>query len=93
GVVAALYVPQQLSRLEQLAFVAEELDLSRRPGRCMSCGGALVEVPRHDAADEAPPLAFRRCERFWRCSRCDKLLWRGTHWDRIDHVLKEVFEE
>jgi hypothetical protein len=56
----------------------------------MSCGGELAEAPRHAVLDEAPPLAFRNCRRFWRCRRCGKLLWRGTHWRRIDARLDEA---
>ena len=90
GRVRALYVPQQLSRDEQLDFVVGELKLPRRAGRCMACGGELLEVPRHSVTDEAPPLAFRSCERFWRCGRCGKLLWHGTHWRCIDQRLGQL---
>jgi hypothetical protein len=92
GDIPSLRVPRQLSRLEQLAFVVHQLRLPRRPGRCMACGGELLELPKHTVVDEAPPLAFRHCSRFWRCRRCGKLLWRGTHWQRIDRKLEEIFE-
>ncbi len=92
GEVSALYIPQQLSKLEQLEFVVRELKLTQRDGRCMSCGGELTEVPKHDVMGEAPPLAYRNCERFWRCSRCDKLLWHGTHWQRITKRLDDIFK-
>ena len=90
GQVPALYVPQQLSKLEQLRFVVRELKLPLRSPRCMACGGCLREVPKHRVADEAPPLAFKNCDRFWRCSRCGKLLWHGTHWQRITQRLQEI---
>jgi len=93
GRVKALYVPQQLSRDEQLDFVVRELRLPRRTGRCMACGGELVEVPRHSVTDEAPPLAFKNCKRFWRCQRCDKLLWHGTHWHRIERRLGQLGDD
>lgn len=90
GQIDALYIPQQLSKIEQLKFVMNRLKLPLRRPRCMSCGGALVEVPKHAVTDEAPPLAFRNCDRFWRCSRCGKLLWRGTHWHKITRRLEEI---
>ena len=93
GHVPAVYVPQQLSRTEQLRFVINALSLARRAARCMACGGELAEVPKYDVMQEAPPLAFRSCDRFWRCQRCDKLLWRGTHWQRIEGKLTDLFEE
>lgn len=88
--VEALYVPQQLTKTEQLAFVLMMYNLPRRGPRCMACGGRLEEVPKHRVAGEAPPLAFRNCERFWRCARCGRLLWRGTHWQRIERRLADA---
>ncbi|MHC4562322.1 MAG: Mut7-C RNAse domain-containing protein [Planctomycetota bacterium] len=91
GEVTALYVPQQLTRLEQLRFVVEQLKLPRLPARCMACGGELNEVPKHTVMAEAPPLAYRNCDQFWRCAECDKLLWHGTHWQKIELKLAGIF--
>jgi uncharacterized protein with PIN domain len=90
GEIPALYVPQQLSRGEQFRFVLRTLHLPLLAPRCMACGGELVEVPKHEVAGEAPPLAYRYCEQFWRCGRCHKLFWRGTHWTRITRLLEET---
>jgi len=90
GAVKALFVPQQLSKLQQLQFVFRRLALALREPRCMACSGELEEVAKHAVAGEAPPLAFRNCEQFWRCRRCGRLLWHGTHWQRIAQRLKEL---
>jgi len=90
GLVKALRVPRGLGNVEALRFVFEELHLALAGPRCMGCGGELAEVPKHSVAGEAPPLAFRNCESFWRCRRCGKLLWRGTHWQRIGKRLEEI---
>ena len=90
GTVKALYVPQQLGKLQQLQYVLESLRLPLRRPRCMACGGALAEAPKHAVAGEAPPLAYRNCDRFWRCTRCDKLFWHGTHWNRIAARLESL---
>jgi hypothetical protein len=90
GQVKALRVPRGLGNVEALRFVLEKLHLALAGPRCMGCGGELAEVPKHTVAGEAPPLAFRNCESFWRCRRCAKLLWRGTHWLRIGKLLEEI---
>jgi len=90
GTIPALYIPQQLSKLQQLRFVLDRLRLPLRNPRCMACGGGLKEVPKHAVTGEAPPLAFRNCRQFWRCQRCGKLLWHGTHWQRIEKRLAEL---
>ena len=90
GRVRAILVPHARDKIEQLRFVLSALGLARREPRCMACGGGLVEVPKHEVMGEAPPLAYRNCDRFWRCGRCGKLLWRGTHWDKIARRLQQI---
>ncbi len=92
GMITAVYIPQQLTKLQQLQFIVNELDLPLGDPRCMACGGELNEVPKHSVMHEAPPLAYRHCERFWRCSQCGKLLWRGTHWQRITKRLQAIVD-
>jgi uncharacterized protein with PIN domain len=89
--VKALFVPRELNKLQQLSFVLREFKLPVRPEpRCMACGGELAEVQKQSIQGDAPPKAYAAYEQFWRCSRCGKLLWRGTHWNRITARLKEI---
>jgi uncharacterized protein with PIN domain len=89
--VTALFVPRGLSKVRQLSFVLRELSLPVRPEpRCMACGGELLEVEKDSVRAEAPPKAFAACDRFWRCGRCGRLLWRGTHWRRISARLAAI---
>ncbi len=90
GTIHALYVPQQLSKFQQLSFVLKTLNLSLLEPRCMACGGQLQELPKHEVMGEVPPLAYRNCDRFWRCTRCGKLFWHGTHWQRITARLRAL---
>lgn len=87
----AVFVPPGLGKLEQLDFVLRELRLPIRPQtRCMTCGGSLEEVERQSIRGEAPPKAYAACDRFWRCGRCGKLFWRGTHWLKITARLERI---
>ncbi len=90
GEIPALRVPRQLSRVDALRFVMNHLGLRLRRPRCMSCGGELIEVPKHRVMSEAPPLAYKNCDKFWRCRRCGKLFWRGTHWKKIADRLEQI---
>jgi len=83
GRVRALLLPPGLRKFDQLRFVFRRLGLTRRPSRCMACGGWLRPISRQAAQPEAPPRSFAWCDEFFRCQRCAKLFWRGTHWRRI----------
>ena len=88
GVVPALWLPHGLSTQQQLAFVLEKQGLPLREPRCMACGGKLAEVPKERAAGRVPPRSFASMDRFWECERCGRVLWHGTHWDRITERLR-----
>ncbi len=90
GRVQALYIPQQMNNLQQLGFVMARLGLSLLAPRCMSCGGELLTLPKHEVMGEAPPLAYRHCSDFYRCRACGKLFWKGTHWQRIRQRLDQA---
>ena len=90
GEVRALFVPRASPPVEQLAFVLERLGAPVRAARCMACGGPLEEVARASVEGEVPPRSFEAYARFWRCARCAKLYWRGTHWARIERALRDA---
>ncbi|MDK1032328.1 MAG: Mut7-C RNAse domain-containing protein [Planctomycetia bacterium] len=90
GRVLGLFIPQGLKKFEQLQFVVKKFHLSLLEPRCMKCGGRLKEIPKASARPEAPPRAFAWKDRFFRCSRCAKLFWHGTHWTRISKKLDEL---
>jgi uncharacterized protein with PIN domain len=90
GDVPALMIPPGLTTRQQLAHVLRQLQLPLREPRCMACGGALIDVPRDQVRERAPPRTFAWLEHFHECSRCGKLFWQGTHWQRIAQVLEQA---
>ena len=89
-IIPAFWLPPTLSIPEQLALVFREFDLSVRPPRCMSCGGELRRGSKAALRERIPPRTYRWLDEFFVCGRCDKLLWHGTHWQRIAGTLKAL---
>jgi len=90
GLVGSVFIPRKLSPVEQLGHVMKVLGLPLRPSRCMECNGQLVDVSPEDVGDEVPPKVLRWCKRFFRCSGCGKVFWRGTHWRSISKQLRQA---
>jgi len=86
GQVKALLLPRGMRRLQQLEYVVHELKLQVREPRCMTCGGSLVPVRREEVAAEVPAKSLLSAESFYRCGRCGKVFWEGSHWRRIRTV-------
>lgn len=91
--VRALLVPTSVTRLEQLAHVLKELNLGLGQPRCMDCGGELETVSKSDVQDRIPPRTALWKDDYFVCRGCGKLLWEGTHWERIRARLRGLRSE
>jgi len=90
GSVGAQWLPSDLPRTAQLRMLMRDLGLKVRDPRCMSCGGELRAVPKEEVADRIPPRTARWKDEYFVCSGCGRLLWQGTHWERIARRLSEL---
>src|SRR3712207_4365730 len=90
GSVAFLKVPH-LPLEEQLHFVVERFELTRRQTRCMECNGELGVVPPGAVVDRVPQGVIQVQEQFFLCGGCERVFWHGSHWDRISGRLGRVF--
>ncbi|HET6878791.1 MAG TPA: Mut7-C RNAse domain-containing protein [Pirellulales bacterium] len=88
GAVAALLTPISLKKREQFAFVRDRLELPLKPTRCMACGGRLAAVDKEAVRERIPPRTYPWLDDYFECQRCRRLFWQGTHWQRIERVLR-----
>jgi uncharacterized protein with PIN domain len=56
----------------------------------MSCGGELRKEEKEKLRERIPPKTYLWLDEYFVCRRCDKLFWRGTHWQRIARELSQV---
>jgi uncharacterized protein with PIN domain len=74
-------IEDQLRQLfQQLAL---KPDPARLFSRCADCNEPLETLTRAEALPLVPPLVRTLETPFWRCRRCGRLYWNGTHTDRI----------
>lgn len=76
----------------QLKTVADKHGLKHSDDfiRCSACNGELVDLPKDQAKGVVPEGAFLGNEKFWKCSLCGKVYWKGTHWNGIMARLKNL---
>ncbi|MBU8923374.1 MAG: Mut7-C ubiquitin/RNAse domain-containing protein [Bacteroidales bacterium] len=79
----------------QVREVIDRLDLRGqvRPFiRCTVCNGLIEPADREEAMNEAPEKVRTWCEEYFRCSACGKLYWKGTHFDSLDRLVRDITE-
>ncbi len=77
---------------EQLTAVATRFGLTFRESdtRCSGCNGELMELKKEEAEGHVPEGAFLNNDRFWRCTSCGKMFWKGSHWIGISERLERL---
>ena len=55
------------------------LSASPDRSRCAACNGTLARAEGPGAPAGVPPRVAEAHSEFWRCSRCSKVYWDGTH--------------
>jgi uncharacterized protein with PIN domain len=58
--------------------------------RCSTCNGNLLDLPKEAAKSDVPEGAWQENEKFWKCSKCGKVFWKGSHWNGIMERLKKL---
>lgn len=77
---------------EQLKIVLNYVSINQKNvlSRCSVCNTKLNEIAKKDVQDKVPERVFENNEKFWFCSKCDKIYWAGTHYDKIKNKIKKL---
>jgi len=77
---------------EQMRQLLRDLDLNVDSpfSRCARCNTLLRPVSKEEVRDRVPPYVLHRHRHFSLCPRCDKVYWRGTHWQRMQQRVEEI---
>ena len=74
------------NREEQIRRILNRLSLKElcNPfSRCLCCNTLLEAVAKDAVWQRIPPRTRKRCNDFARCPSCDRLYWKGTHYEKI----------
>jgi uncharacterized protein with PIN domain len=67
------------------------LDSRLRPfSLCLECNQPLVERGKDEVKDLVPPYVFKTQDYFMQCPNCQRLYWRGTHWQAMTQKLESL---
>jgi uncharacterized protein with PIN domain len=82
---------------EQLNQVFSKLNIKVNPDniftRCLVCNEVLLEIDKEKVKDKVPSYVFQTQEEFSYCPSCQKVYWKGTHWDLANQLLEKFKRE
>ena len=59
--------------------------------RCLLCNSSLDKITHEEVEGKVPDFIFYEHEEFYRCPQCHKIYWPGSHQERMQKRLKELF--
>jgi len=75
----------------QLAEVCREFDLSSTIApfrRCMHCNALLYAAEKQSIRHRLLPETAKYFEEFYACPDCDRIYWKGSHYQRMRHLIE-----
>ena len=58
--------------------------------RCLKCNGVLNQVDKPHAYGIVPIEIYASVNNFYQCDRCHKFYWKGSHWSKLNHLVKKI---
>jgi uncharacterized protein with PIN domain len=92
-VITQGYLLRSLNSTEQLYEVVQRYGLVKwvRPfQRCMNCNHLLEPVEKETVLEKLEPLTRKYYFDFKLCPACDKVYWKGSHYEKMLGVIESI---
>ncbi len=61
--------------------------------RCLNCNWLLAKAEKNRIRNLVPDSTFKAFDEFFQCSQCEKIYWKGSHFDRMSRWLEGLERE
>lgn len=89
------YLVRAAQPREQLVEVLRRFNLSGSVApfrRCLDCNSLLQVVPKDLIGHRLPPETRKHYEEFHICPRCNRLYWKGSHYQRMADFIERMID-
>ncbi|MEE8194290.1 MAG: Mut7-C RNAse domain-containing protein [Dehalococcoidales bacterium] len=59
---------------------------------CLECNQPLVERSKQQVKERVPPHVFKTQDQYMECPLCNRIYWRGSHWQAMSKRLSKFKE-
>jgi hypothetical protein len=83
--------------IEQFLQINEKASLGKctvsgGSSRCPVCNGELQYTEKNDVFEKVPTGVFENMNDFWKCTKCEKIYWEGTHIKNLQQFTMKLNE-
>ncbi len=82
--------------LNDLVFILENCDIKYVDSvpnvntRCTICNGILIKLDKTTISEPIPEKVYKSISTVYRCSKCSKIYWDGTHVQNINLFIDNI---
>ena len=84
------------NEVENLVFILERCDIKyinpvpNVNTRCTICNGTLKKLAKTMVSNPIPEKVYERISIIYKCSKCSKVYWEGTHVENINKFIVKI---
>jgi uncharacterized protein len=98
SIVTHGYYVRETNPQRQLVEIVKQFNLITLIGaitpfrRCLSCNGPLDSVEKATILDQLQDDTRKYYDEFWRCQKCAKIYWKGSHFQRMQKLIDSILD-
>lgn len=58
--------------------------------RCSVCNSETKKIEKEFVENDVPAYVFENHNHFRKCTKCGRIFWKGTHYEKIEKVINEI---
>lgn len=58
--------------------------------RCIICNSIVKEIKKDDVKEKVPKRIFENINKYWFCPKCNKIYWKGSHYENMIEKIKNL---
>ncbi len=94
--ILAVQIPSD-DEIEQFLEINENTSFGKctvggSSSRCPVCNGELQHIEKNDVFEKVPTGVFENMKNFWKCTKCEKIYWEGTHIKNLQQFTMKLNE-
>ncbi len=90
------YYVRETNRQKQLAEITQRYNLTADAApfkHCMKCNGLLERIEKETVLDQLPDGTATYYHEFHRCSSCQRIYWKGAHYQRMQALMERIIRD
>jgi uncharacterized protein with PIN domain len=67
-----------------------KIDSKKFLSRCILCNSKVIDIKKIEVKGKVPERVYKNNKKFWYCKNCDKIYWKGSHFENMIEKINEI---